>query len=59
MLIGQQLWPIRVQWKWRDGGTIWWQPEDDAVWDEENEKEDAEEVVDNEFETNSEGEEEE
>ena len=44
---------------WSDGGTIWWQPEHDAVWDEENEKEDAEEVVDNEFETNSEGKEEE
>ena len=32
--------------------------EDDAVWDEENEEEVAEEVVDNEFETDSEGEEE-
>ena len=32
--------------------------DDDAVWDEENKKENAEEVVDNEFETNSEGEEE-
>ena len=32
--------------------------EDDAVWDEENEEENAEEVVDNEFETDSEGKEE-
>ena len=31
--------------------------EDDAVWDEENEEENAEEVVDNEFETDSKGEE--
>ena len=29
--------------------------EDDAVWDEENEEENAEEVVDNEFETDSKG----
>ena len=32
--------------------------DDNAVWDEENKEENAEEVVDNEFETNSEGEEE-
>ena len=32
--------------------------EDDTVWDEENEEEDAEEVVDNEFETDSKGKEE-
>ena len=31
--------------------------EDGTVWDKENEEEDAEEVVDNEFETDSEGEE--
>ena len=31
--------------------------EDDAVWDEENEEENAEDVVDNEFETDSKGEE--
>ena len=32
--------------------------EDDTVWDEENEEmEDAEEIIDNEFETDSEGEE--
>ena len=46
---------MEMTWWWYN----WWQPEHDAVWDEENEKEDAEEVVDNEFETNSEGEEEE
>ena len=38
--------------------THWIGSEDNTVWDEENEEEDAEEVVNNEFETDSEGKEE-
>ena len=38
--------------------THWIGSEDNTVWDEEDEEEDAEEVVDNEFETDSEGKEE-